>query len=118
MKLELFFDEVEAFNALDERLKAIFFVLLGTKQEYIGLFDYVDYCSSADAESLIRECFSERTCGGADVASLISRYHVELAYCLALINADDRKTHAQPPHHLFCHRRGALFLRVVTGFPR
>ena len=114
--MELFFDEVDAFNALDERLKAIFFALLGTKQEYIGFFDYVDYISSADAESLIRRYFSERICGGADLAALISRYPKELAYCLALISTNDRDSLI--PHWVHRNFPAVEFvMRALRGTP-
>lgn len=114
--MELFFDEVEAFNALDERLKAIFFALLGTKQEYIGFFDYVNYISSADVESLIREYFSERICGSADLAALIYRYPVELAYCLALISTDDRDSLI--PHWVHRNFPAVEFvMRALRGTP-
>lgn len=114
--MELFFDEVDAFKALDERLKAIFFALLGTKQEYIGFFDYVNFDSSSDDESLIREYFSERICGSADLAALISRYPVELAYCLALISTDDRDSLI--PHWVHRNFPAVEFvMRTLRGTP-
>lgn len=88
--MELFFDEAEAFRQLDEKLKAIYFALLATHTAYSGFFDYMNYVGGEDAESLIRERFSDFVCMNADLSSLVSRYPVELAYCLALISADDR----------------------------
>lgn len=114
--MELFFDEVEAFNALDEKLKAVFFALIGTRREYIGFFDYVNYISAADAESLIRERFSESICDSADLSALIFRYPVELAYCLALISADDRDSII--PH--WVHRNFPtveFVMRTLRGTP-
>ncbi|MGN0650269.1 MAG: RecQ family ATP-dependent DNA helicase [Oscillospiraceae bacterium] len=114
--MELFFDEVEAFNALDDSLKAIFFALLGTMREYTGFFDYVDYISAADAESLIRERFSERICGSADLAAIVSRYPMELAYCLALISADDRDSII--PHWVHRNFPAVEFvMRALRGTP-
>lgn len=114
--MELFFDEVEAFRQLDDSLKAIYFALLGIRREYIGFFDYADYASAENAESLIREYFSDSICMSADLTSLISRYPVELAYCLALISADDR--YSLIPH--WVHRNFPAVeyvMRALRGTP-
>lgn len=114
--MELFFDEVEAFRQLDDSLKAIYFALLGICREYIGFFDYADYASAENAESLIREYFSDSICMSADLTSLISRYPVELAYCLALISADDR--YSLIPH--WVHRSFPAVeyvIRALRGTP-
>ena len=114
--MELFFDEVEAFSQLDDSLKAIYFALLGIRREYIGFFDYVDYAGAEDAEGLIREYFSDSICMSADLTSLISRYPVELAYCLALISADDR--YSLIPH--WVHRNFPAVeyvMRALRGTP-
>lgn len=87
---KLFFEEVDEFKKLDEKLKAIYYALLGTRREYIGFFNYVSYTNSEDAESIIRECFDDNICANVDLSALISRCPVELAYCLALISTDDR----------------------------
>ena len=112
--MELFFDEMEAFKKLNEKLKAIYFSLLGLQFEYIGFFDYVDYISSDNAESLIREYFADSICANADLSSLISHYPVELTYCLALISADDR--YSLIPH--WVHRNFPAVeyvMRVLRG---
>lgn len=114
--MELFFDEVEAFRQLDDSLKAIYLALLGIRREYIGFFDYVDYAGAEDAASLIREYFSDSICMSADLPSLISRYPVELAYCLALISADDR--YSLIPH--WVHRSFPAVeyvMRALCGTP-
>ena len=114
--MELFFDEVEAFSQLDDSLKAIYFALLGIRREYIGFFDYADYAGAEDAESLIRGYFSDSICMSADLTSLISRYPVELAYCLALISADDR--YSLIPH--WVHRNFPAVeyvMRALCGTP-
>ncbi len=114
--MELFFDEAEAFRHLDDRLKAIYFALLGIRREYAGFFDYVDYVSSDDAESLIRGRFADSVCANADIPSLISRFPVELAYCLALISADDR--YSLIPH--WVHRNFPAVeyvMRALRGTP-
>lgn len=114
--MELFFDELEAFRQLDDKLKAIYYALLGNRREYSGFFDFVSYAGLSDAESLIREYFSDSICTNADISSLISRYPVELAYCLALLSADDR--YSLIPH--WVHRTFSAVeyvMRKLRGTP-
>lgn len=89
---KLFFEEVDEFNKLDEKLKSIYYALLGKRHEYIGFFNYMSFTSLDDAESIIRERFDDSICTNADLSAFISRCPVELAYCLALISTDDRRS--------------------------
>ncbi|MGN0682562.1 MAG: RecQ family ATP-dependent DNA helicase, partial [Oscillospiraceae bacterium] len=88
--MELFFDEIAAFNKLDETMRRLFFLLLGEKREFSSFFDYADYWCGGDAESIIRDCFEGKICSNANLDELINNYPIELAYCLSLINTDDR----------------------------
>ena len=89
---KLFYDEVNAFNALPRHLEwpgqhpdsryAHFYHLLSQQQEFRGFFDYLDYHLSifhASALNLIRTNFVGKLCSNADFASLIKNYPVELA---------------------------------------
>lgn len=93
---ELFNDELSAFNVLDEKLKQIYYALLSDVSGFEGFFSYTDYSSDADAEDVIREFFTGRICENAPVDKLIQNSPVELAYCLAIINTDDRYSITPP----------------------
>ena len=87
---ELFYDEVNAFEVLDDMLKNIFCSLLYEQKEFYGFFKYMGYTPSGDLPSLIAERFKSDICLNCDISALIRSYPIELAYCLALISADDR----------------------------
>lgn len=87
---KLFYDEVNAFLELDERKKLIYYALLGSREEFAGFFDYLDYSGKCgDISSFIREAFFGKICENADVESLSEQRPVELAYALALIGTED-----------------------------
>ncbi|MGN0604749.1 MAG: RecQ family ATP-dependent DNA helicase [Oscillospiraceae bacterium] len=87
---ELFYDEVNAFEALDERLKNIYCSLLYEQKEFYGFFVYIGHTPSGDLPSLIAEAFDGRICRSCDISALIRNNPIELAYCLALISAEDK----------------------------
>ncbi len=94
---DLFYDEVNAFNRLDKQLKQIFYSLLKDKKEYRSFFDYINFSEYADnPEEAIRGKFSGKFCENADIPAMIRNHPVELAYCLALINAGSRYSITPP----------------------
>jgi len=94
---DLFFDEVSVFNQADEKLKSIFYLLLNQKKEFHSFFRFVAYKSDEpDVEKVIREKFQGRICENADITKLISEYPIELAYCLSLINCNNRYSITPP----------------------
>ncbi len=99
---DLLHDEVAAWHDLSSKRKEIFFQLLHGTQEFAGFFDYVKYDSSnqqslfsrilrrqPDWGQLIIEEFEGKICSRADFDMLARQYPIELAYCLAVIGADD-----------------------------
>ncbi len=87
----LFFDEVSAFNRADEKLKKIFYLLLNNKTEFHAFFRFISYGSNeTNAENLIREKFKASICENANLTKIISEYPIELAYCLALVDCNNR----------------------------
>ena len=54
------------------------------------------YDPAADAERLIRDRFDGKICSNAKLRTLIRKYPLELAYCLALINAGDSRSAIAP----------------------
>lgn len=88
---DLFFDEVTAFYRLDESMKRIFYFLLKEQKEFYAFFHFVDFDKTErNIEELIREKFYSKICEQANLSDMVMYHPVELAYCLALINAESR----------------------------
>lgn len=94
---DLFFEEVAVFNQMEEKLKQIFYLLLHDKKGFGAFFRFLNYHSNTtDTETLIREKFDATVCQHADFEKLVSEYSIELAYCLALINCNNRYSITPP----------------------
>ena len=86
---ELFYDEINAFQALDDEMKLIYFMLLKDSPYFKGFFDYLGYFADDDLETAIQVQFADEICEKAPISRMIADYPVELAYCLALISATE-----------------------------
>ncbi|MGI6358378.1 MAG: RecQ family ATP-dependent DNA helicase [Bacillota bacterium] len=86
----LFYDEVNAFQALSAQRRQVYCSLLYQVKEFQGFFQYVDSepCRG-NVEELIAAEFNGKICANADVPLIIKHFPVELAYALALIGSDD-----------------------------
>lgn len=94
---DLFFDELVAFNKLEEGLQQIFYLLLRDKREFSGFFCFLGYsCYETDRAQLIRNTFREQICSNTELRTLLEAYPIELAYSLALINAHHRYSITPP----------------------
>lgn len=94
---DLFFDEVSVFNEADEKIKQILYLLLNNKKEFHSFFRFIAYTSSeAQTEKIIREKFDTLICKNVDLPKIISEHPVELAYCLVLINCNNRYSITPP----------------------
>lgn len=94
---DLFLDEVSIFNRLDEKLKKIFYLLLHDKKEFTAFFRFINYQSyESDIEKIIREKFQGQICDNAKINQLVFEHPVELAYCLSLINCNNRYSITPP----------------------
>lgn len=94
---DLFFDEVNAFFALPNKIKQIFCCLLYQYPEFTGFFEWVNFRPyKSNVEKLIHSEFAGKICANADIMTLIKYYPVELAYALALINTNDRHSITPP----------------------
>lgn len=94
---DLFFDEVSVFNRTEEKLKQIFYLLLKDKKEFCSFFNFLGYTSTnTNIEKLIREKFDSVICQHSDLQTIISENPIELAYCLALINCNNRYSITPP----------------------
>lgn len=95
--MDLFNDEIAAFKEIDETLKQIFFLLLNNKKEFQAFFRFINYTSNYyEVENLIRNKFDSTICENANLPKIISEYPVELAYCLVLINCNNRYSITPP----------------------
>ncbi|MBQ9473557.1 MAG: RecQ family ATP-dependent DNA helicase [Bacteroidales bacterium] len=98
---DLFYDEVEAWNALPDTRKQILYHLLHREPEFGGFFRYLKYTpptgslisrllsSPPNITQQIRQEYGNHVCHNADIAAIARQYPVELAYALAIIGADD-----------------------------
>ncbi len=86
---ELFYDEVNAFQALDDELKLIYYMLLKDSSYFSAFFEYLDFSAEDDLETAIQVRFADEICENAALSDIIANSSVELAYCLALISATE-----------------------------
>lgn len=87
---DLFYDEINAFEALSTDVKNIYYELLHKYPEFSGFFEYIDYePDESNIIDLIYRHYDGKACANADVPQLIQNHPVELAYVLALIDTDD-----------------------------
>ncbi len=94
---DLFFEEVAAFEQFDKRLQEIYYLLLHDKKGFRYFFDFIDYKSEAtNLEGLIRQNFTNKVCENVRFDAIIDSNAIELAYCLSLINSNDRYSIAPP----------------------
>ncbi len=94
---ELFYDEIIAFQEINNDLKQIYYTLLSDIKEFKWFFHFVDYIPfNVDTDSLIKRKFRDKICQNADIKYLIQEAPVELAYCLALINTNSRYSITPP----------------------
>ncbi len=94
---DLFFDEVEKFQQTDNVLKSIFFTLLHGQKQFNGFFKYLNYQNTvSQLEKRIFQRFNGRICHHTDLQNIIANNPVELAYCLALVDVQDRYSITPP----------------------
>ncbi len=86
---ELFYDEVNAFETLDDEMKLIYFMLLKVSPYFSGFYNYLEYSADDDVETAIQLRFEGEICENAPLSNIIVGSPVELAYCLALISATE-----------------------------
>ena len=91
---DLYYDEVSKFNTLPQKLKDIFGELLYKRIEFSGFLNSVNWNHRifANVKGMIREHFYGMICSNANLDRLIRDNPIELAYALALITAEDKKS--------------------------
>ena len=99
---DLFNDEVAAWRQLTVTRQEIYYQLLHETTEFDGFFKHIGYTSANRnslwnsllnvqpnwAELILKE-FEGKVCSHADFSMMAKQYPIELAYCLAVIDADD-----------------------------
>ena len=97
---DLLNDEIAEWHQLSHDRQEIYYQLLHQTREFEGFFKYVGYSKPSsflgrilrpqqDCISLILNEFNNKICSHADFDTLLKQYPIELAYCLAVIGADD-----------------------------
>ncbi len=95
-------DEIAAWNELTPDRKEIYYQLLHHTMEFGGFFKFIRYepatpqsftgsllKAPSDWVKLIPKEFEGKLCDHADFEMLVKQHPIELAYCLAVIGADD-----------------------------
>ncbi|MBO4452286.1 MAG: ATP-dependent DNA helicase RecQ, partial [Bacteroidaceae bacterium] len=99
---DLLNDEIAAWNQLSNDRQEIYYQLLYDIDQFKGFFRYIGYSSSFQQSllgrllrtqtnwtHLILKEFKGKVCSHSDFDTLVKQYPIELAYCLAVIGADD-----------------------------
>ena len=97
---DLLNDEIAEWNQLSRDRQEIYYQLLHQTREFEGFFKHIGYSKPSsffgrilrpqqDCTSLILNEFNDKICSHADFDTLLKQYPIELAYCLAVIGADD-----------------------------
>ncbi|HMO62242.1 MAG TPA: RecQ family ATP-dependent DNA helicase [Ferruginibacter sp.] len=96
---QLFYDEVAAFQKLDDEFKAILYLLLFDKPGFDNFFRHINYTTLTNSSQLpqvIQNRFYGNICSASDIRSFIQTSPVALAYTLALLNCNDRYSITPP----------------------
>ena len=99
---DLLNDEIAVWNQLSPERQEIYFQLLHGTEQFKGFFKYIGYSTSTtkafldrtlgihpDLRQMILKEFEGKVCSHADFEMLVKQFRIELAYCLAVIGADD-----------------------------
>lgn len=91
--MELFMDEVSAFEILNVSMKKIYCTLLEMVPQFRGFFRCVNFHEKTGyLATFIQAEFKDKICANADISGLAQKYPVELAYCLATISTEDKES--------------------------
>ena len=93
----LFYDEVNAYRALPDDIRVIYYNLLYNIKEFKDFFEYTGMTEKfVDLPSAIKSVYHNKICRNADLQPFIQNYSSELAYALALINTKDHYSITPP----------------------
>jgi len=95
----LFYDEMAAFEELDQEFKDILYLLLSEQIGFANFFTNLQYTPSIGKEqlqSIIRKHFHGKICHESEIESFIQHSPIALSYALALLNGNDRYSITPP----------------------
>ena len=117
---DLFYDEYEAWNNLSPHKKSIFWALLHDVEEFSGFFAFVEQSDTIihiqDVANVIKLEYSGRLCSNANVAAVVAKYPVELAYSLAIIGIEEPGS-ITPPWLMHSYPKIANVIHLLCGTP-
>lgn len=87
--MELFYDEVNAFQNMHPLQREIYAALLCRKEEFQGFFSYVGFTPDKNVADSIRSLYAHSICSNCNLEEISARYPIELAYVLAIISAQN-----------------------------
>lgn len=87
---ELFYDEINEFQSLNQAYKNILIDLLYDIPEFRGFFAFLKVAPQGDVLQLISDFFNQKICKNAPLDELIRNSPVPLAYALAIITTKDK----------------------------
>ncbi|WP_316823977.1 RecQ family ATP-dependent DNA helicase [Pedobacter miscanthi] len=94
---DLFYDEIASFDQLDNSLKQIFYFLLNDKKEFGAFFKFIDFqAEPIEIVRVIHEGFHSKICRHSDLEKILQQNPIEFAYCLSLINCQNRHSITPP----------------------
>jgi ATP-dependent DNA helicase RecQ len=89
---ELFYDEIAAFEKLSDSLRSVFYGLLHDQTGFRGFFKFVSFHTQIISSAMMKkiQVFLEgKICKNADLAGLIEKDPVALAYAVSIINCEE-----------------------------
>ncbi len=87
---DLFFEEINAFKALDTSFQAILCSLLKGHLHFQYFFEWMEFVPiEGNVIGLIKRRFDGQLCSDSNLEQIIFNHPIELAYCLVLINTQD-----------------------------
>ncbi|HZJ77176.1 MAG TPA: RecQ family ATP-dependent DNA helicase, partial [Clostridia bacterium] len=114
--MELFYDEINAFEALQTEIKQIYCALLFPLREFQGFLKYAGYKPYPISEPMLKSVFEGKLCANVNISTLIRSYPVELAYTLALIYTDDHHS-ITPPWVLKNYPKTENMIKFIRNTP-
>jgi len=115
--MALFYDLVDSFLSLSERIQTIYYYLLKDEVGFKGFFNFLKFkTKKIDLLSSIKWEYQHNMCTDVDMKSLIKRYPVELAYTFALIKTTD-VTSLFPKWLLYRYPQVEAVMLTLRGTP-
>ena len=94
---DLFYDEMNEFQGLDNRLKSIYYNLLKDSEYFRHFFSFAgNFNEAQDLPELIASYFNQLICSSRDLNKYIIGDPIAFAYSLALISCDKQESITPP----------------------